>query len=130
MWYVYSLWPIDHGWEFLTPLNKFIEQIGTSEALVKVLHGDAGYIEHISIAQLSADWQSAKTAAAHHGWEGDITAGPGVFMVPTNDFGFLHGFAFKQQNNGMTFVISPCKLAWLEERAESHSWTPGPPPAD
>ena len=126
MLYVYSLWPIDHGWQFLTPLNKLAEEIGAAEAIEKVRHGHTLNLDHILTDQLAADWQAAQSAAREYGWEGDCGRGPYLFWIPTDYAGFVHAFAFKQQNNGMTFIVSPHRLQWLEARAESHGHVTAP----
>lgn len=60
--------------------------------------------------------QSAFLLAKKVGWEGDIREGPFVAGLPTdmiaNDGKIM--IAWKQDNNGDTFVVSPIKLAWLE----------------
>ena len=49
-------------------------------------------------------------------WEGDITAGPYVFLLPDPDGScFRYGFVWKQYNNGRTFIASPFELHWLNE---------------
>lgn len=65
-----------------------------------------------------ATWQKAQeVASAHMGWEGDITEGPYVFMLPMNDGGgtMTAGFIWKQSNNGTTFVVSPFEMPWLRD---------------
>jgi hypothetical protein len=56
------------------------------------------------------------------GWEGDIREGPYVCPLPMNDYGFEYLIAWKQDNNGTTFVVSPCALPWLEEDRECNSF--------
>lgn len=119
MWYAYALSPIDHHWEFLTPLNHLASEIGSAEALERVLHGSTVMYDGILSDVLSKDWALAKSLARNVGWEGDIKGrGPSVFWLPAENH-FQYGFAFKQDNNGMTFVVSPVKLPWLEERADA-----------
>ena len=49
------------------------------------------------------------------GWEGDIREGPFIAGLPTHDTGDDGHFmiAWKQDNNGDTFVVSPYKLPWI-----------------
>jgi hypothetical protein len=51
------------------------------------------------------------------GWEGDIREGPFIAGLPTHDVGRDGRFmiAWKQDNNGDTFVVSPYRLPWLEK---------------
>ena len=65
-------------------------------------------------------WERAKTAAKSIGWEGDIREGPYVSMCPVPDYeedvydndGYFF-IAWKQDNNGITFIASPVPLAYL-----------------
>lgn len=42
--------------------------------------------------------------------------GPYIFWVP-NETGFAYAFAFKQDNSGTTFIVSPVELQWVEDFA-------------
>lgn len=57
----------------------------------------------------------AKRLATLKGWEGDMREGPYVFALPPSDgyCNFDVGIAFKQDNNGQTYVTSPRPLPWL-----------------
>jgi hypothetical protein len=66
--------------------------------------------------------EGAQIARTRVGWEGDVrggmhsASGPFWVPIPTGDScktEFL--IAWKQDNNGTTFVISPFALPWLEE---------------
>jgi hypothetical protein len=50
------------------------------------------------------------------GWEGDIRSGPFIAGLPTHETAIDGNvmLAWKQDNNGDTFVVSPYKLPWLE----------------
>ncbi|MFT3724644.1 MAG: hypothetical protein QM773_13805 [Hyphomonadaceae bacterium] len=51
----------------------------------------------------------------HLGWEGDKREGPYFTVVPTGDpYGALV-VAWKQDNNGTTFVVSEHPLPWLKD---------------
>lgn len=55
------------------------------------------------------------------GWEGDVVQGPFVGGIPTGISG-QDGrimIAWKQHNNGITFVVSPIHLPWLEQGKQS-----------
>jgi hypothetical protein len=68
------------------------------------------------IAEAKALLEKAKAHADQCGWEGDMVEGPFVFGVPPrhgyNTFDV--GFAWKQDNNGTTYVVSPVPMPWLE----------------
>lgn len=70
-------------------------------------------MEGPSIDDFLRAWESAKEAASAEGWEGDFRHQPVVFWVPMSTT-FEYGFAFKQDNNGDTFVLSPVAMPWLE----------------
>lgn len=57
----------------------------------------------------------AKKGAKALGWEGDMSEGPYVTMIPNVEGGNYPDFivAWKQSNNGTTFVASPYHLPWL-----------------
>lgn len=51
-------------------------------------------------------------------WDGDINEGPFIAGLPTNrtaDDGHIM-IGWKQSNNGTTYIVSPLKLPWLEDR--------------
>jgi hypothetical protein len=58
----------------------------------------------------------AEAAAKKIGWEGDMREGPFVAGLPGRD-GEGDGqimIAWKQDNNGLTLIVSPYKLPWLD----------------
>lgn len=62
-----------------------------------------------------ANWEQAKGAASDIGWDGDFRGDPVVVWLPGSPGDdFVHGFAFKQDNNGTAFKISPVPLRHLE----------------
>jgi hypothetical protein len=54
--------------------------------------------------------------ALEAGWEGDIRHGSGPFVcpLPDGDCGSEYLIAWKQDNNGSTFIASPFCLPWLK----------------
>lgn len=68
----------------------------------------------LDIQEFLANWDSAKVAAKDAGWEGDFREPPMVFWLPC-ETECRYGFAFKQENNGSTFVVSPLALPWLSQ---------------
>jgi hypothetical protein len=79
-------------------------------------------------SHLAADWKplwaTAKKMAKFLGWEGDIREGPYVTVLPNAPGEFAPGgiiIAWKQDNNGETFLASPRRLAWIEQAAKAHN---------
>lgn len=116
MWYAYALYPIDHHWNFLTPLSHLASELGSDEAANSVFYDNPYASDQATVEQLKEDWKEARSLARQVGWEGDLPRPPSVFWIPGDD-SFEYGFAFKQQNNGMTFIISPRALPWLAKHA-------------
>lgn len=58
----------------------------------------------------------ARAGARLIGWEGDMRDGPFVSVLPPGGSGVGSPFliAWKQNNNGTSFVTSPYALPWLE----------------
>lgn len=52
------------------------------------------------------------------GWQGDIREGPFVAGVPTFEIRNTSLFmvAWKQDDDGLTFIASPVRLPWLESK--------------
>jgi hypothetical protein len=86
--YIYVLPPIDFGWNML-----FVADHG-EEPLRALLNRAAALPDGLA-------------------WEGDFSWGPGQFAIPT-DTEFTAGYAWKQANNGTTYIASPIKLPWLD----------------
>jgi hypothetical protein len=81
----------------------------------------------------SAEWTKYGTfrakayeLAKKAGWEGDIREGPYVAGLPTHETADDGHFmiAWKQDNNGDTFVASPYRLPWLES-GDYGKWVQG-----
>lgn len=137
LWYFYHVAPIDWLWNsLLTPeIAETIlahddvaedygledEQEGQAEVEPHEMitcesdeQADAGPVESFAAQKFRRDLEAAKGFAKHAGWEGDFVRGPRVFWLPDPDsMTFRYAFAWKQQNNGSTFVVSPLPLAWL-----------------
>lgn len=109
-WHVYDLIPIDFGWQHSKTVREALAEIAESQE--EFDHPD-GLNTKGAKAFLEA-WESAKAAATVKGWEGDFRQDPIVFWLPSGH-GFDYGFAFKQDNNGTTFVVSPHALPWLDQ---------------
>ena len=120
--FVYSLSPIDEwrGWQ--KPEDLFRPAIDTSpEASPTGKDDPLGAFEPHRWARA---WTSARAAARKLQWKGDIRpgGGPYVTILPAAEPGGLPLFviAWKQQDNGTTFVASPVRLSWLE--VEGNEW--------
>lgn len=95
--YVYVLGPIDcwEGWSS---------------------HNEMASAANFAVAYWRPDdvkdrfWQAHDTALAA-GWEGD--GEPKLTVIPIRDYFCELVFAFKQKNNGSTFIVSPVEMPWL-----------------
>lgn len=109
--YVYHIAPIDHAWDQLKSVAETAREMAADEAELATMGRRKG--ESPELSEFLADWALAKDLAHSENWEGDFSQGPVVFWVPV-DGTFQYGFAFKQPNNGSTFVISPVPMPWLD----------------
>ena len=109
-WIVYSIGPIDHGWEHLKTVRETLPAI----AAIEDEFAGSGDINSEEVTKFLQGWKSAKDAARGSGWEGDFRHEPRVFWLPA-DVKFVYGFVFKQDNNGTTFVVSPQVLPAMQE---------------
>ncbi|QGJ73801.1 hypothetical protein [Sinorhizobium meliloti] len=59
--------------------------------------------------------ERAQELAHRAGWEGDVRFGPYVSALPNPETSMPSDFmiAWKQENNGTTYVASPYELPWL-----------------
>jgi len=107
--YFYQMHPIDFHWDFLSTVEETVEKLSRykdgeySPLSFELLHGFLN------------DWKEAKEIASKAGhWEGDFREPPRIFWLPA-DQEFVYAFAWKQDNNGSTFIVSPQKLPHLDE---------------
>jgi|SRR6516164_6932518 hypothetical protein len=108
---VYELGPIDmwFGW---TPLQKVL-------AIASKPFSERGDWCHHSAGKLEYALAHAQQLAKLLGWERDMREGPYFSPLPENDTdpaAFL--LAWKQDNNGTTFVASPYRLPWLDKSCD------------
>jgi len=100
---VYQIEPIDHwnGWH--KPSDLFRSMAFTLDT------------EWLDPLDWASAWSQAQKLAIKLGWEGDIREGPYVTVLPDQG-GSTPPFviAWKQDNNGTTFVASPFHLTWLD----------------
>ncbi|MBF0371611.1 MAG: hypothetical protein HQL52_19415 [Magnetococcales bacterium] len=67
-------------------------------------------------------FQRATQLALRLGWEGDFRKGPFISAIPA-EHGEGHSeflIAWKQDNNGITFIASPFPLPWLADDGVRH----------
>jgi hypothetical protein len=112
-WKAYHLSPIDFGWEFLPTFQEVAARFAESDAM-KIVHG--GEYDIDDYPKLKKDLEFAKDLALEAGWEGDYRGShtPRVLFLP-DETEFICAFAWKQENNGSTFVVSPKPLPWLDD---------------
>lgn len=101
---MYQAAPIDF-WHGAVPLVRALAELPEREAR-ELLLLFAGCVRWLARAEGCT-------------WEGDFREGPFVFHVPSpGDSGMAAGFAWKQDNNGATFLCSPVSLDWHDGCAE------------
>ena len=102
--YVYCVSPIDdfHLW---TEAVQYLNQKVTKD-----------FFSTSEFNEFNEVFGIGKMAARLLGWEGDIREGPFVSMLPSYDSGSNSPFiiAWKQDNNGTCFIVSPYLLPWIE----------------
>jgi hypothetical protein len=59
--------------------------------------------------------RAQEIALAHLEWEGDVNDGPYIAPLPCNDAYCDFMVAWKQKNNGDTFIGCPYALLWLDD---------------
>jgi hypothetical protein len=108
--FVYAVSPQDFGWEASLVADKWLRAPGPRE-------------EVEARAKLWADAEAA--VRRHPYWEDRLRESeepwPRVSGLPHGDDSAppVVFFTWKIDNNGTTFVVSPVRLPWLEERALS-----------
>lgn len=104
--FVYELSPIDF-WDGWTRYSEMLERS-------RSIPGNG-----ISDNELEKLFRRAKNAARRVGWDGDMREGPYVSGLPSNESCPFLMFAWKQDNNGTSFVTSPFELPWLTDNCSS-----------
>ena len=116
--YVYETNPIDFwaGWQLVHEICKIPPHISDLLNPDANLDDDCGFHspDYISAIDVAAFFTAAKWTARKIGWEGDISWGPYISMLPQNESDCLFMLAWKQANNGTTFIASPFELPWLK----------------
>jgi hypothetical protein len=105
--FAYQTGPIDVWTGWLTEA-QYLDQLAKEE--------EEGFGSSSSVAKYEELRSQAFDLAKKAGWEGDIRQGPFIAGLPTDSIGADGKImvAWKQDNNGTTFVVSPIKLPWLD----------------
>ncbi|QHJ84321.1 MAG: hypothetical protein [Bacteriophage sp.] len=107
-WYFYQMSPIDFNWEYLDTVEATVEKLS------KCTGDEVAPFSFEELTGFLQDWEEAKARASKEHWEGDFRQPPRVFWIPAEQE-FLYAFAWKQDNNGTTFIVSPYPLPHLDE---------------
>lgn len=105
-WFIYPMSPIDFNWHLLDTVE---------ETITKLSKPDDPFDHCFRFNELKGfldSWEEAKDLAKQNHWEGDFRGSPHVFWLPAENE-FVYGFAWKQDNNGSTFIVSPFPLTHL-----------------
>lgn len=110
-WFCYVISPMDIGWDSLERLADVYVKNTKQRLVASIDHGFGGLEPTDALLE---DFCGARRLATECGWDGDFSVGPFVFYLPSL-CQVKYGFAWKQDNNGETFVVSPVELSYLEE---------------
>lgn len=114
MWHVYDTGPIDIGWHNLPTVQEVALKFAEEDVMAKLSNTVS---ENDSAEIFLRNFDNAQSHANSLNWNGDFREEPRVFWLPSESDGcFLYGFVWKQDSNGITYIISPFKLPWLNER--------------
>lgn len=107
--YGIQLEPIDFGWT----MNRTVEEMLTE---LKTLDRDKYFNEKMDYEKFWQLWEQTKIFAHNQlGWEVEFREEPEVAFVPvlgnSIDINFEPIFIFKQDNNGLSFVVSPVDIS-------------------
>ncbi|GAB7563970.1 hypothetical protein LG202_20090 [Methylobacillus methanolivorans] len=110
-WSVYRVSPIDHGWHYLKTVNETARLLGGNWAEAEA---NGLVADHPRVEVFLAAYRFAREAAIAHGYDNINRNQPVVFWLPDSTI-FNYGFVFKSDNGGITYVISPKPLPWLNQ---------------
>ena len=96
---VYQMYPIDLGWGNLQTLSDFIAN-------------PVVYSPHEG-AELSRVFEQVLKMCLEKGWGGDDSESVRVMWLP-NEVQFMPAFAWKEGDNGTTYIASPVEMDWLD----------------
>ena len=104
--YCYALSPTDFwaGWQ---DYKEFCASVARED---NGLHETAKTL--LRVGDLLHNGQAYCREKLH--WEGDMRQGPFFSALPTGDSDCAFVIAWKQDNNGTTYVVSEIELPWLK----------------
>lgn len=105
---MYIVEPIDFGWERLRTVAETIADMSKDKS------NSIDEYRYDELLKFITLWQVSLVFIKDKHWEGDFRDEPRVFWIP-HDNKFLYGFVFKQENDGLTFIISPEPMPWIVE---------------
>lgn len=116
----YAISPIDFDWVLAPKVSSLAERLkGAADSLnlevdyEKFFESSDAVSDISSISSVYTQYHNALRCAKEAGWEGDHREPPRYFVIPA-ETDFYIGFIFKQDNSGVTFVISPISLPHLD----------------
>lgn len=109
--FCYEVEPLDFGWEHMQPIEKVVMEIFNDEEesngeILKDMQGDWIYAQRMAGAQGCGAWRKGRES-------------PSIFWIPTKEGHMAYGFIFKQDHSGVTFIVSPVEMPWLEDDTSS-----------
>jgi hypothetical protein len=109
----YSLAPIDFGWGQIQTV-QFVVDLEIQRMLAHDRGLEADF-EALSLPEFLQQFEDSRQLAISLGFDGILREEPRVFWMPDGSGDFCCGFVFKQNENGITYVISPVQLPWLDK---------------
>jgi hypothetical protein len=106
---VYKLPPID-AWDGMVTLGQYF-----AISHLQDRYEDLQLSQHFDNV-LRLLFRGMECARRYGDWEGDVAHGVFISAVPTEDGECKLMLAWKQSNNGDTYVVSEMALPWLGER--------------
>lgn len=110
-WQIYLTEPLEFNWRYCKSVDETAAEIEKNYPSSETENCD---YHCPTLEEFQTNWKMAKQLAQENHWNGDFKQGPVVFWIPSHG-SFLYGFAFKQEEDGVTYIISPVELAWLHD---------------
>ena len=110
-WFAYAVAPIDFRWQHLHSMNQVVSSLAAGD-----MEPPADDYDADAVMYFHQCWESARLAAMTAGWNGEFRVKPKVFWIPVGS-AFELGFVIKQDRCGVTYVVSPVAMPWLEQPA-------------
>jgi hypothetical protein len=107
--YAYELTPIDEAWDLLPTAADVASRIAAR------LIGRHGTYALTELQDFAEELREALRAGEGAGFDGVFREGEEVrvFSLPDGENGFARAYAWKQDNNGTSYVVSPYPLQHL-----------------